>query len=182
MSTASRYQPHYTVDDYVQWEGRWELWSGTAVAMSPSPTGRHAEMVARLVMALGNGIEAEGCSATVLVEIDWIVTRDTVVRPDLTVVCGTPPKGHVEQTPALVVEVLSAATRERDLVFKRALYAEQRVPIYLIADPDARRLEVVSMSANGLTAGESFDATASPLTITVCEGCRITLDPARILR
>lgn len=182
MSTASRYQPHYKVEDYLQWEGRWELWSGTAVAMSPSPTGRHAEMVARLVMALGNAIEAEGCSATVLVEIDWIVARDTVVRPDVTVVCGTPPKGHVEQTPAIVVEVLSAATRERDLVFKRALYAEQRVPIYVIADPDERRLEVVSRSAGGHSTSKSLDGTSPPLAIDACGDCRILLDPTRILR
>jgi hypothetical protein len=31
MSTAPRYQPHYTVDDYRLWEGRWELWHGLDV-------------------------------------------------------------------------------------------------------------------------------------------------------
>jgi hypothetical protein len=88
MSTAPRYQPHYTVDDYAHWEGQWELWHGVAVAMSPSPFGRHAKLLARTVAALQTAIDSAGCHATVLVEIDWIVSRDTVLRPDVIVVCG----------------------------------------------------------------------------------------------
>ncbi len=71
--------------------------------------------------ALGNAIDAAGCDPTVLVEIDWIVSQDAVVRFDITVVCGREPAGHVEQTRAPGVELLSDATRERDMVFKRVL-------------------------------------------------------------
>ena len=88
MSRAPRYHPHYTVDDYQHWEGRWELWEGMAIAMSPSPFGRHAKLLARTIAALQVAIDSAGCDATVLVEIDWIVSRDTVLRPDVTVVCG----------------------------------------------------------------------------------------------
>lgn len=45
MSTAPRYQPHYTVEDYRQWEGRWELMGGVAIAMSQSPFGQHAKLL-----------------------------------------------------------------------------------------------------------------------------------------
>lgn len=83
MSTVQRYRPHYTVDDYRRWEGRWELWGGVAVAMAPSPFGRHAKLLARTVAALQTVIDASGCAATGLVEIDWIVFRDTVLRPDV---------------------------------------------------------------------------------------------------
>ena len=33
------YKPRYTVDDYESWAGDWELWQGTAIAMTPSPFG-----------------------------------------------------------------------------------------------------------------------------------------------
>jgi Uma2 family endonuclease len=182
MTTARRYQPHYTVEDYRQWEGRWELWAGVAVAMSPSPLGRHAKLLGRLVAALGNSIEAAGCAATVLVEIDWIIARDTVVRPDVTVVCGPEPEGHVEAAPALVFEVLSEATRDRDVVFKRSLYEAQGVPTYLIADPEQRTLHVLSLGTDGRYVGSLGDATAMPPVLGLCRDCQITLDPAWLFR
>ena len=55
MSSAPRYLPHYSVADYLSWEGDWELWNGTAVAMSPSPLGPHERAAAKLVFH----IEAE---------------------------------------------------------------------------------------------------------------------------
>jgi len=136
VSTAPRYLPHYTVADHASWEGDWELMDGVAVAMTPSPFGRHAEQLSRLAATLWNAIDAAGCRATVLAEIDWIVSNDTVVRPDLVVVCGPAPQRHVERPPALVVEILSEATRSRDLTVKRDLYEASRVGWYLIIDPD----------------------------------------------
>jgi Uma2 family endonuclease len=100
MSSASDYRPHYTVEDYRQWEGDWELWSGTAVAMTPGPFGRHAFLLAQAAKVLGNAIDQKACDAVVLAEIDWIVSSDTVVRPDLTIVCGGAPGKHVESAPA----------------------------------------------------------------------------------
>lgn len=182
MSTAPRYQPHYTVADYSHWEGRWELWDGVAVAMPPSPRGAHAKLLARLVTALGNAIDAASCDATVLVEIDWIVSQDTVVRPDITVVCGPEPSGHVEQTPALVVEVLSDATRERDMVFKRGLYQDRGVPWYLIADPDARALKVLSLGPTGVYKESMSGPESGAVPLTLCDTCRVAIDPATLFR
>lgn len=138
MSTAPHYQPHYTIADYLQWEGRWELWNGLPVAMTPSPAGRHARLLVDVAALLKAAVDAAGadCGATVLAEIDWIVADDTVVRPDLVIVCGAEPPGHVEQPPALAVEILSPATRQRDLTVKRDLYAASGVGWYLIIDPD----------------------------------------------
>ena len=36
--------PHYTYEDYVQWEGRWELIKGIPYAMVPMPALRHQEL------------------------------------------------------------------------------------------------------------------------------------------
>ena len=56
MSSAAKYQPHYTVDDYQHWQGDWELWNGVAIAMGPSPFGRHAQLVGQLAKILGVGV------------------------------------------------------------------------------------------------------------------------------
>ena len=173
MSSAARYTPHYTVEDYLHWEGDWELWSGTAVAMTPSPFGRHGVMLARLVAALTNSIDAFGCSASVLVEIDWIIGNDTVVRPDASVICGEPPDRHIQSPPAMVVEVLSDSTRERDVTLKRAIYQEQKVPWYVIADPDNSSIELLHLGENGEY--ESISV-VDKMDIAICDDCLLEVD------
>ncbi|WP_220498371.1 Uma2 family endonuclease [Stieleria mannarensis] len=95
MSPADRYRPHYTVKDHQSWEGDWELWQGIAVSMTPSPLGCHQRIARNLVVDLDVKIREAGCDANVLFEIDWIVARDTVVRPDVIVVCGETPAKQI---------------------------------------------------------------------------------------
>jgi Uma2 family endonuclease len=115
----------------------------------------------------------------VLGEIDWIVSQDTVLRPDLLVVCGREPERHVEQTPAIVVEILSENTRQRDLVHKRSIYERQSVPIYLIVDPDESKLTALRLNADGEFAEISFDG---ELSIDLCDDCHIQVNCAGLFR
>ncbi|MEO1618818.1 MAG: Uma2 family endonuclease [Planctomycetota bacterium] len=173
MSSTLPYQPHYTVADYQQWDGDWELWNGVAVARSPSPFGRHGMMLMRLGTALTNAIDRGQCRATVLAEIDWIISDDTVVRPDISVVCGPPPEGHIESYPAVVVEVLSESTRERDLTHKRKLYQQHLVPWYIIGDPFKQSVTILRRKPSGeyetVNAADEFE-------ITLCGHCKALLD------
>lgn len=180
MSTAPRVRTEYTVEDYLRWEGRWELWEGVAVAMAPSPFGPHAKLLARTVAALQSAVDDAGCDATVLVEIDWIVARDTVLRPDALVVCGSEPTRHVERPPAVVVEVLSETTRDRDLSGKREIYREQGVAWYLVVDPERGRLRAFVSDAAGRSVEQELDE--RPVAIEICGSCRFTIDPAAIFR
>lgn len=68
----------------------------------------------RMAAELMRAVEDSACGATVLTEIDWIVSDDRVFRPDLLVVCGGPPEKHVVSPPAIVVEILSPSTASRD--------------------------------------------------------------------
>ncbi len=178
MSSAPRYTPNYTVDDYSQWEGDWELWNGTAVAMTPSPFGPHGSVLARLVTALTNGLDSAGCNATVLAEIDWIVADDTVVRPDASVICGEPPERHMETAPAIVVEVLSSATRERDINHKRALYESQGAAWYLIADPSAVSITLLKLNDQRKYIPVPI-AVDDGVELSICNDCRFNLDLSR---
>jgi len=173
VSTAPRYLPRYTASDRATWEGDWELLDGVAVAMTPSPHGRHAERLARLAALFWNAIDASGCRATVLAEIDWIVADDTVVRPDLVVVCGPAPPRHVEHPPAFVAEILSAATRTRDLSIKRELYEASGVRWYLISDPDEGASSLLRLGATGRY--EALPATGKH-TLDLCPDRTLSID------
>ena len=139
MSTAPKYRPHYTVADYEKWSGDGELWQGTAVAMTPSPFGQHQYVLVNLVSELRAG--CSGSDWRVLAEIDWRIDESTVVRPDAMILVGDIPERHVERTPLLVAEILSASTAEKDRNAKFDLYCEQGVPHYLILDPTHQTLD-----------------------------------------
>ncbi len=179
MSSAPKYTPSYDVNDYALWEGEWELWNGTAVSMSPSPFAEHGALLVRMATAIENAVVSADCNASTLAETDWIVSKDTVVRPDLSVVCGGPPKKHIVEPPALVVEVLSAGTRERDLSVKRELYQQYSVNWYIIVDPENSSLTVLQLdSAGTYQPVEPQAATAT----RICESCLLQVDLSNIFR
>jgi Uma2 family endonuclease len=174
MSAAINYAPRYTIRDYRLWKGDWELWDGIAIAMTPSPFGRHQAILVALVSELRAALREAGCEATALVDLDWIISDETVVRPDVIVVCGSAPEKHLEQPPTLIAEILSPSTRQNDLTFKRDLYASQGVATYLIVDPEPRSIEQLLLGQDGKY--QSFDA-STHLEVTICGDCAIEVDP-----
>lgn len=179
MSALRAYRPNYTVADYQQWEGSWELWDGTPVAMAPSPFGHHAALIVRLTTQLSNQIEAHRCEAEVLCEIDWIVSDRTVVRPDVLVSCDGIPPRHVETAPTTVAEVLSDSTRARDLRFKRDLYRAEGVTTYLALEPADATLTCfggeIDVDWNG-------KAISGSLRIDICENSTVDIDTVKLFR
>jgi Uma2 family endonuclease len=177
MSAANKFIPRYTADDYNQWEGDWELWDGIPVAMSPSPFGRHQALATKLARILGNEIDHRHCHATVINEIDWIVSDNTIVRPDVVVLRGDAPERHLETTPALVVEVLSPSTAERDRTFKRDLYDRQGVRVYVLVDPEALTLETYQRDGAGQWQHQQID---EAIELRLCDDCTIDLSRASL--
>jgi len=179
MSTARKYEPHYTVEDYQNWDGDWELWQGTAVSMSPSPFADHGKILGKMVTALNNGIEAAQGRATVLVEIDWIVAHDIILRPDAVVVCGDAPQRHIESVPSIVVEVLSDSTRSRDLNWKREMYQEKKVPHYLVLDPVEKKMQWLRLSEGGQF--ETQDVSPS-ISVDICDNCSLSVSTDKLFQ
>jgi len=116
----------------------------------------------------------------VLVEIDWILSRDTVLRPDVLVVCGPEPARHVERVPALVVEVLSEATRERDLTFKLDLYREQGIRWYFVVDPEANRMQALALGSGQEYEDRLASQGVEPLSVDICGGCAFRFDAKKL--
>ena len=179
MSAALEFAPHYTVNDYALWKGDWELWEGIAVAMSPSPFGRHQTALTRLSGVLRNALLEAKCDAEAVVELDWIISDDTVVRPDVMVVCGDPPEEHMHDPPGLVAEVLSDSTRQNDLTYKRQLYQREGVEAYLIVDPVAETIQLDRRQDDGTYESEN---TTAELHVRLCDACDLRIDPASVFR
>lgn len=177
MSTAIKYAPRYTAADYCQWKGDWELWDGIAIAMSPSPFGRHQRLLVALASELRASIRSSDCAANVFAELDWIVSEKTVVRPDVTVVCGEEPAKHLQETPALVAEILSRSTRQNDLTFKRELYAGEGVAAYLILDPDSKTIDLLRLAATGVYESARD---VKLIELQLCDDCQIQIKSAEV--
>lgn len=170
--------PHYTVADYEQWAGDWELWNGVAVAMSPSAGFTHQKLLTRLLYQFQHALTANAkCRCSVVADVDWRVALDTVVRPDLSVVCEPQDGEYITRPPTLIAEVLSPSTASKDRNEKRALYESQGVPWYLIIDPKSGTAEALRLSGQRY---ESVPPDANAIDITLHEGCRVMLDTASL--
>ena len=174
MSIATRYHPRYTVADYEQWEGDWELWAGYPVAMTPSSSFDQQQVLFNLAFALKTSLsKSSECDCKVVVEVDWRIAEDTVVRPDVMVVCKPITTKWVEITPALIAEVLSPSTQKNDQTFKRSLYAEQGVNYYFIVDPGSQKIEALKLNDGEYQPTDLSD-------VTLDKTCRISIDTESI--
>jgi Uma2 family endonuclease len=142
MLISAKYRPYYTYEDYCQWEGRWELIEGMPYAMNPLPGPVHQ----RVCILLGvQFLEAlEKCkNSKVYPAIDWKITEDTVVQPDLIISANIAiEKEFLDFTPELIVEILSDATVSKDRGEKMELYQSQKVKYYVIVDPQFKKVEI----------------------------------------
>lgn len=148
--------PHYNYDDYVQWEGRWEIINGIPYAMTPQPTIEHQEISGRIYRHLGDLLEnCKKCKA--LLPVDWQITEDTVTQPDVLVVCGENIKGKkLLIPPVLVFEVLSPSTSHKDRILKYQLYQSAGVKYYCIVDPETKCAEIFMLKNSEYEKVEDF--------------------------
>ena len=145
MSGAVKILPHYTYAEYEQWEGQWELIEGIPYAMSPLPVPKHQ----KIAMALGAEFTMmlKNCKqCTAYQPIDYRISEDTILQPDMLIVCGEITKKYLDFPPELVVEILSPATALKDRHSKYSIYESQAIPYYLIISPDAEEVEVFKLA------------------------------------
>lgn len=146
----------YTYSDYALWQfqERVELIMGKVFPMS-APGTRHQEALMNIYTALRHHLHNSPCR-TFIAPYDVILPgingkEDTVVQPDLIVVCD--PNKIQERgctgAPDLVVEVLSPSTFRRDLYEKRNLYEHHGVREYWTVDPSRTIILIHTLNSNG---------------------------------
>ncbi|MFT3948458.1 MAG: Uma2 family endonuclease [Agriterribacter sp.] len=177
MNSAYKILPHYTYDDRLQWEGRWELIDGIPYAMSPSPAPGHQKVAAELRYEFMSALKNSNCTACNAFDpIDYKISDDTVLIPDIVIVCSNIEKQYLDFPPALVVEILSPSTALKDRNTKMQLYEREKVKYYLIVDTDAQVIEIYQL-ADGRY---NLHAFSNSYTFILQNGCSIDVQLNRI--
>ncbi len=141
---AVDYLPYYTYDDYKLWEGRWELYDGSPIAMSPAPMITHQAIAMEIAYELKNTIgECERC--LVLGEEDYKLSNDTVLRPDVVLICDEPHEAYITKAPEIIIEVLSKSTAKNDENYKFHKYEAEKVTYYVLVYPNDLRAKVYKL-------------------------------------
>jgi Uma2 family endonuclease len=170
--------PRYTYNDYKQWEGQWELIYGYPSAMSPSSTNLHQLVASNLHFIFTSGIRSQKkglCNCRTLYETDWIISEDTVVRPDLCIVCGViDPNDFIRTPPVLIAEISSNSTRLKDRNTKFRLYESLGVNYYLLVDPYKKQIEYFQLINN------KYEEKTTINCFMLHNNCEITIDLSEI--
>jgi Uma2 family endonuclease len=139
----------YTYADYCQWDDdeRWELIRGVPYAMSPAPNQYHQEISRELFGQLYNFLKGKPCKvfhAPFDVRLNAADEDDTVVQPDILVVCDHSKLDGkcCNGAPDLVIEILSPSTADRDRLDKFSAYLNARVREYWIVDPITKTVQI----------------------------------------
>jgi Uma2 family endonuclease len=161
MGLPQRDALHHTYADYRSWPEnvRYELLNGTAFLMSPAPSRQHQELLGELFYQVRAGLDGKPCRAFIA-PLDVRLPKgteqddsiDTVVQPDLLVVCDRAKVDDrgVRGAPDWIVEVLSPATAAHDQTIKLAAYERAGVPEVWLVHPVDRVLSIYRL------AGASF--------------------------
>jgi Uma2 family endonuclease len=173
MPSAVKILPHYTYEDYCNWEGRWEIIDGIPYAMSPAPMPGHQKISNNVKYEFTGSIKKKGCRhCTVYDFLDVKITDDTVVEPDGIVCCREITKNFLDFPPSIVIEVLSPATVMKDRNNKFYLYQSFGVKYYLIVDADKNTVEIYELDAEGKYAQREYSP-ALPFGFQLDDGCTV---------
>ena len=170
MALSRRRLPNYTYDDYAHWEGKWEVIEGIPYAMSPSASPNHQRICSTINVALANALSEKTCDFKVYHPVDIKIAENTIVQPDVLILCESPTKQFIDFPPVLVVEVVSPSTCEKDIHTKFELYQNFGVKYYLIVDPDVRKVMVYELS------GKVYQEMSDYSTFSLTDGCEIAPD------
>jgi len=173
LSDADEFRPHYTYEDYLLSEGRWELNDGMPYARSPAPAPNHQEINVNLAIAFKTALKENCDKCKVYIPIDWKINEDTVVQTDVLIVCKKLEKKHLDFTPSLTIEILSPSTASKDRHEKFELYEQEGVQYYLIVDPQFKKIEIYELVNNKY---QPVSVCPENFSYNLKEGCQFTVN------
>jgi len=168
-----------TYADYCSWDDdqRWELIDGVAYAMS-SPSRKHQEILGILHIKIGTFLSGKQCKVFLApfdVRLNHDSGDDTVVQPDIMVICDSSKLGDksCNGAPDLVIEILSPSTTMRDKLLKFRKYLQAEVREYWIVDPEYKTVSVHLLKNDDYLV-RIYDI-ENTVPVHVLEGCEIDL-------
>ncbi len=162
----------YTYADYLTWaDGKMrELIHGIIKKMSPAPSLEHAEVSSNISWNLGSLIRKNKGNCKVFsAPFDVRFPKqgemadnkiDTVVQPDICIVCDLSKLDHRGccGAPDMIVEILSPSTFRKDVTEKFALYESSGVREYWIVHPSDKAITTFILQKDGkYDAGTTYE-------------------------
>lgn len=172
--------------EYLDWEGpeRFELVQGEAVLLAATAP-YHQEVSGEILRQLLNFLEGKKCKAYAAPfdvrlferEGDSPEDVDTVIQPDITVVCdpskidGRGCKG----APDVAIEILSPSTQRHDRLVKFNLYQQSGLGELWFVDPANRSVEVFLRDGQGMLRPVEVYRPKDIAKVNSLEGCFIEM-------
>ena len=175
-------QKRYTYADYAAWKGdiRYEIIDGTAYALA-APSSVHQKISKKIFRQLDHFLIGKTCEvyyAPLAVRLNADDFDDTVVEPDLLVVCDESKidiRG-IKGAPDLIIEILSPFNAKHDTVRKFRQYQKAGVKEYWIVDPIRKTVEVyVLEKSNGRYGVGSVYRDDDIVPVHILDGCEVNL-------
>lgn len=173
----------YSYADYLSWDTpeRYELIEGEAVLLA-APSTSHQLISAELMRQLANFLEGKNCRAIPAPfdvrlfekETEAPEDVDTIVQPDITVICDQSrlDEHGCKGAPEMVVEIISPSTLRHDRLVKFNLYQRAGVGEIWLVDPATRSIQVFLLKDGHLLPFEVYTA-KDIAKVNSLEGCFI---------
>jgi len=157
---------YYTYADYMAWEDdkQWELIDGVPYLMS-APTTEHQSILLELAVQFKLFLKGKKCKIFIApcdVRLNADGKDDTVVQPDLFIVCDKNKLSDIRAirgAPDIIVEILSPSSLKHDTLIKYQKYMEVGVGEYWVIDPMEKSVNV-HLLENGNYTTRHYDAVA----------------------
>lgn len=179
-------QERFTFADVLTWskDERIEIINGEVFMMAP-PSRIHQEVSGELFRQLANFLEGKKCRvypAPFEVRLfeqnsDSPEDVDTVVEPDISVVCDQSKLDDCgcKGAPDMLIEVVSPSSLRHDRLVKLNLYQQAGVREYWIADPIGKSVQVFLLDNDGSLHIHEVYGPADIAKVIVLDGCFIEL-------
>jgi Uma2 family endonuclease len=142
-----------SVEDYIEGEKvsqvKHEYVAGEVYAMAGA-SDKHHRISANLFKKLDTHLEKSNCEAFIT-DMQLQVNEETFYYPDVFVACDNPPKSRYRrEEPILIIEVISASTRQIDRREKLRAYQQiASVQEYVIIEQDKVHVELHRRQTDG---------------------------------
>lgn len=152
-------------------------WVDGEVLLMPPVSGPHSTANFRIMVALDRDLHGVLLYADVGVKMP----RNRVRAPDVMVVTQPVGRGFTDEVPILAVEILSPATRGKDLLVKASEYAAFGVAHYWIVDTEDRSISVLLNRDGAWEETQHLDASRPAGEVVVGEYGTVHLDLDEII-
>ena len=180
-----QHEDHWTYADYKDWElkpgERYEIIYGEAYAMS-APNTFHQSILMELSKQIANFLTGKKCRVypapfDVRLFYEEDESDDTVVQPDISVICDREKLGKegCRGAPDLVVEILSPSNTAIEMQRKFNVYHDAGVREYWVLDVEEKILTVYIFEGENVITRTYSETDFAP--VAVLEGLSVELAP-----